>query len=61
MKPLTRLKKTIEMIGTIKKAIVIVAFTGQNLQTLPQPLGSIQPIFLLGIIMTGRLKKMTET
>ena len=40
-KPQTSLEQTITTIGAIEKTVVIVVFTAQDLQTLPQPLGLI--------------------
>ena len=38
LRPLTNLEKTIEMIGEIKEAIIIVAFAEPDFKILPQPL-----------------------
>ena len=51
-KPLTSLGRTIETIGAIEKADVMVAFAAQDFQALPQPLRSIWPIFLLKTTVT---------
>ena len=60
-RPGTGLGKIMRIISLIKKAVVIMAFAAQDLKALSQALGSIQPIFLLKIIMIGRLEAMTKT
>ena len=61
-KPLIGLKKTIRMIGAIKKAIVIIALAASNFWALPQSVNSIQPIPLIGtaVIATGHWSKKTR-